>query len=396
MDSIGKKILSAPAIAIAVIVAIACVVVLSASRLTGAGGGFGADGKSPISSSSSRAWDMQKTFREIYDLNNDRVVFISTEQTVQMPQNPFFNDPFFRDFFGMPRGQQQPRTQKRTGLGTGFVLTDDGYICTNAHVVSRMDRTGNIIGPLERVKVKVGDTTYDAIVVGADGRTDIALLKINPKTKLNPVYLGDSDTVRVGDWAVAIGNPFGLDKTFTVGVISAVARKDVGMMGGSQTHIQTDASINPGNSGGPLININGEVIGINRMIYSNSGGSLGIGFAIPINQAKAVLEDLKKFKKVKRGYIGVHIAPLTDEHVKELGLKNTEGARVDAVLNGGPSAKAGMRVGDVILSVDGTKVNSPGALIEIVEKMPIGKTLKIEVWRERGTVTLYITIQERS
>lgn len=346
---------------------------------------FGESSQSPIRSSAeaAKAVEIQKAFRDIYDIYKDRVVFIATEQTVKIPQNPFFNDPFFREFFGGP--QQGPRTQRRTGLGTGFVLSDDGYICTNHHVVSGVDK----------VTVKINTKEYPAKIIGSDEKTDIALLKINPGEKLKPVYLGNSDDVRVGDWAIAIGNPFGLDKTFTVGVISATGRRDIDMMGGSQSHIQTDASINPGNSGGPLININGEVIGINRMIYSNSGGNLGIGFAIPMNTAKSVLEQLKTHKKIKRGYIGVQIVPLTEEYAGQIGLKSPQGALIGGLEDNGPAARAGAQVGDVVVKINDVAIKDYNMLADIVGKAPVGNTLKTTVWREGKALNLFITVGER-
>ncbi len=346
---------------------------------------FGLQDKSPLraDSSVSDAVKAQEAFKKVYELNKNSVVFISTEQTVKMQQNPFLNDPFFRDFFGPE--MKQPKTQKRTGLGTGFIISDDGYICTNYHVVAGV----------EKVKVKVDKTSYDATVIGYDERTDLALIKINARDKLTPVYFGNSDTVNVGDWAIAIGNPFGLDRTFTVGIISAVARRDLDLMGGSQTQIQTDASINPGNSGGPLLNIFGEVIGVNRMIYSQTGGNIGIGFAIPINTAKNVLEQLKKHKKIKRGFIGVQIVPLTEEYAAELGMKDNSGALVGQVTDGGPADKGGVTQGDVILSVNGNAIKNFSDLINEVENTPIGKTLKIEVWRNKTKVALFITVGER-
>ncbi|HNX59690.1 MAG TPA: PDZ domain-containing protein, partial [Spirochaetota bacterium] len=181
--------------------------------------------------------------------------------------------------------------------------------------------------------------------------------------------------------------------TFTVGVVSATGRKDVDM--GSQSHIQTDASINPGNSGGPLINIRGEVIGINRMIYSQSGGNMGIGFAIPINSAKTILEQLKTNKKIKRGYIGVQIAPLTEEYAKELGLKTSDGALVGAIQDDGPAQKAGVQEGDVIIKAGDKKITNYGDLIELVEATPIGKTIKITVWRKGSEANLFVTVKER-
>lgn len=347
---------------------------------------FGQAGDSPLkgSAENAKAWEIQKVFRKIAELYNDRVVFISTEQTVKIQPHPFFDDPFFNQFFGMPYGGR-PRTQKRRGLGSGFIISKDGYVCTNHHVIQNVDK----------VTVKVLDKVYDAEVVGSDERTDLALLKIKSKDKFSPVFIGDSDKVNVGDWAIAIGNPFGLDKTFTVGVVSAVARKDVDMMGGSQSHIQTDASINPGNSGGPLINIDGEVIGINRMIYSNSGGYMGIGFAIPINQAKIVLEQLKVHKKVRRGFIGVQIVPFTEEYAKEIGLPKNEGALVGAVVPGSPADKGGIQVGDVIQKINNTTIKEFSDLLGEVEKASINSTLKIQVWRDKTNVNLFVTVKER-
>ncbi len=340
---------------------------------------------SPLKNKSSRASEVQDRFREIYELYKERVVFISTEQTVKVQPNPFFDDPFFREFFRSPGQRQAPRTQKRTGLGTGFIVSSDGYICTNHHVIQGVDK----------VTVKIENKTYDASVVGSDEQTDIALIKIKSGTQLKASYLGNSDTVKVGDWAIAIGNPFGFDKSFTVGVVSATGRHDVDLMGTSMSLIQTDASINPGNSGGPLININGEVIGINRMIYSQSGGNIGIGFAIPINTAKSILEQLKVHKKIKRGYIGVQIVPLTEEYAKELGLKDNKGALVGAVVDNSPAAKGGLQVGDLIVRINETKIESYSDLLDIVGKTPIGKSLKIQVIRQKENINLFITVAER-
>ncbi|TAL36652.1 MAG: trypsin-like serine protease [Spirochaetes bacterium] len=346
---------------------------------------FGESSPSPLKgkSDNARAWDIQNAFREIYDLYKDRVVFISTEQTVKLPTHPFFSDPMFREFFGVPEPQQ--RFQKRTGLGSGFILSEDGYICTNHHVIAAVDK----------VTVKVGEKVYPAAIIGSDERTDIALLKISPGEPLKPVYLGNSDEVRVGDWAIAIGNPFGLDKTFTVGVISAASRRDVDMAGGSESHIQTDATINPGNSGGPLINIDGEVVGINRMIYSNSGGSIGIGFAIPINTAKAIFEQLKNFRKVVRGYIGVQVLPITREIAQELGLATTDGALVRALVEGGPAAQGGVQANDIITAINDTPVKGYGDLIDIVGKTPVGTALKLTVLRAGAAMNLYVTVAQR-
>ncbi len=333
----------------------------------------------------SAVYELQKTFHGIYELYKDSVVYISTEKTIKTRYyHPFFYDPFFRDFFG-PQGRskknKQPE-QKQKGLGTGFILSKDGYICTNHHVVNKMDS----------VTVMVNDKEYKARIIGSDELTDIALLKIDA-TNLKPVYLGDSDSVKVGDMTVAIGNPFGLDKTMTSGIISATGRREIDNIGNS--HIQTDASINPGNSGGPLINLDGEVIGVNRMIYSNSGGNLGIGFAIPINTAKNVLAQLKENGKVKRGYIGVQISPLTEEYAKELGLEKPEGALVGSVESGGPSDKAGIREGDVIIKLNDMEVTDFKDLLDIVSTSEIGKSIKVTVWRNKKSVNFWVTVAER-
>lgn len=329
-----------------------------------------------------KAWEIQTSFREIYKLYQDRVVFISTEQTVKQPQHPFFSDPFFRQFFGLPQSKKKRR--KKTGLGTGFVLSEDGYICTNNHVIAGVDK----------VTVRIGQKSYIAQVIGTDRLTDIALLKIKHGSSLNPVHLGDSDKVRVGDWAIAIGNPFGLDKTFTVGVISATSRRDLRVAGGFNSHIQTDASINPGNSGGPLINIQGEVIGINRMIYSRSGGSLGIGFAIPINTAKNILAQLKKYHKVKRGFIGIKVVPLTEEYMLKLGIKKKRGALVGGIVRNGPAHRAGLLPGDLILEIDGREINGYRELMSILSKAEIGKNITVTVLRKGKSIKISITVAE--
>lgn len=324
-------------------------------------------------------YELQQTFYEIYELYKDSVVFISTEKKVRI-QNPFYNDPFLRRFFSIP---ELPETQKQRGLGTGFIISSDGYICTNHHVIEGMDV----------VKVKINDKEYNAKIIGSDKFVDIALLKIDGANNLKPVFFGDSDKVKVGDWAIAIGNPFGLDRTFTVGVISAVARKDVDQLGNS--HIQTDASINPGNSGGPLINIDGEVIGVNRMIYSQTGGNLGIGFAIPINTAKAILEQLKKHGKVKRGYIGVQIAQITEDIAEEFQIKDKEGVIVIGIVRGGPADKAGIKMGDIILEANGKVLKTPDDLIKIVNELPIGKRIDLKIKRKNIIMDIFVIIAER-
>ncbi len=328
---------------------------------------------------------IQNTYHDIYNEYKDSVVFISTEKTVTMQRfNPFMDDPALRDFFNFP--DSQPQTRKARGLGTGFIISSDGYICTNHHVVQNVDT----------VTVTVSDKDYEAEIIGSDQLTDIALLKIKSKDrnfKFKPVYFGDSGKVKVGDLVVAIGNPFGLDRTFTTGVVSATGRNQLDSLG--NMHIQTDAAINQGNSGGPLINIDGEVIGVNRAIYSGSGGNVGIGFAIPVNIARDTLIQLKEFGKVKRGYIGVNIAPLTDDYAKQLGLDNNDGVLVGSVIKGSPAQKAGMKEGDVVLEIDNKPVKTFQELLQTVGSERIGKTIKVTLWRNKTKTNVWVTIKER-
>jgi serine protease Do len=358
----------------------------------GAQGAFGSDDKNPIAKMDevSNLLSTQKVLRAIHDTYDERVVFITTEQTVKIPDNPFMDDDFFGQFFNAPnqnRGSNgnQQRTQKRTGLGSGFFISEDGYICTNYHVVAGADK----------VLVRIKGKDYQAEVVGTDDRTDIALIKIKNAGKFKPVFLGNSDDVNVGDWAIAIGNPYALQNTFTVGFVSATGRKDPELLGGAQTFIQTDAPINPGNSGGPLINIKGEVVGMNTAIVSQSGGNVGIGLAVPINIVKNILDQLKVNKKIKRGYFGVQLVPLNDEFAKELGLPDHSGAIAGRIEKNSPAEKAGMKVRDVILKVDNKKIEDVNDLVEIAGNSPIGKTVEVVVWRDKAELTLFLTVKER-
>ncbi len=346
---------------------------LSVSCSTNRPSEFSGQQKSPLQDSpvTKEGWGIQNNFRGIYDLYKDRVVFISTERVASQGYVPFFDN--------------QAPGMRQSGLGTGFILSEDGYICTNHHVVKNVDR----------VVVRVSGKSYQADVVGSDERTDIALLKVNAKEPLKAVFLGNSDKVRVGDIVVAIGNPFGLDRTFTMGVVSATARRDVDFMGSSQSHIQTDASINPGNSGGPLINIDGEVIGINRMIYSKSGGSMGIGFAIPINTAKLVLEHLKIYKRVRRGFLGVQLMPVTPEIAARFNRRDMAGAVVVEVMPDSPAFRGGVRPGDIILRVGSRDVETYGDVIDEIGRMQVGSTTSIIVWRGSTRITVQVRIAER-
>jgi serine protease Do len=315
--------------------------------------------------------EMQGVFRKIYKLYEDRIVFISTEQTVRIPYHPLY------DFFNVPR------EQKRTGLGSGFIISEEGYICTNFHVVAP---EGVVV---DKITVIVEDRTYPAEVRGYDEHRDIAILKIEPKHKLKAAFFGNSDEVAVGDWAIAIGNPFGLSKSFTVGNISAVGRTNIDEDG--ESYIQTDAAINPGNSGGPLINIRGEVIGINRMIFSKSGGYQGIGFAIPINSVRDNFDALIRQKSFQKGFIGLMLRPLTQEVASFHRWREGYGAVVENVLPGGAAQEAGLMRGDIIIGVNGTKVKSVNVLIREIEKAGAGKRIELDVFRRGSKMKFYLT-----
>jgi serine protease Do len=292
-----------------------------------------------------------------------------------------FND-FWRRFFGgpAPRGPQRQRS-----LGSGFIIDGDGSILTNNHVVENAQK---IV-----VKLPGDEQDYEAKVIGRDPKTDIAVIKINAKTSLSTATLGDSDRLEVGEWVVAIGNPFGLDGSVTSGIVSAKGRHNI-TQGPYDNFIQTDASINPGNSGGPLINLKGEVIGINTAIFSRTGGNIGIGFAIPINLVKEVLPQLRGKGKVTRGFLGVLIQKVTPEIAESLGMDKGYGALVANVSKDGPADKAGVKVGDVIVEFDGKEVKESSDLPIIVARTTVEKRARMKVLRDKKEVTLTVTVGE--
>jgi serine protease Do len=312
------------------------------------------------------------------------VVFITVEKTVEtrgLPfNNPFewFGEEFLERFFRrqLPEGQppregQQPREFRQQGAGSGFIISPDGLILTNHHVV----------GDVDRVTVKLADgREFKAKTVGADPPSDIAVIKIEAQG-LPVLPLGNSDALEVGDWVIAAGSPFGLTQTITVGVVSAKGRSRLGITD-FEDFIQTDAAINPGNSGGPLINLHGEVIGVNTAIASRSGGYMGVGFAIPINMAKAVEQQLVSGGKVVRGYLGVRIQDLTRTLAESLNITSAEGVLVADVSSGSPAAKAGLRHGDVIMSLNGQTVQDPGQLRNIVAMTAPGTRITMQVLRD--------------
>jgi serine protease Do len=322
-----------------------------------------------------KAADLQDCFAEIYDLYYSRVVYISTEQVIKLPKLSFY------DTLGIQT------ENKRTGLGSGFIISEDGFVLTNLHIV-----TPHGI-PVDKIAVVVDNVAYKAEIRGYDSHLDIAVLKINSNKRFNPVYFGDSDSLRVGDWAIAIGNPFGFSQTFTVGTISATARKDVTF--DRETYIQTDTAINPGNSGGPLINIRGEVVGINRMIYSEDGGYIGIGFAIPINQVKAVIEKLKEGKSITRGYIGALMTPMIKEIARILDWKYDSGFLVQSVAPNGPADKAGIRNGDILFAMNGSEIHDANILLSIIENTQPGTKVEFSGWRYGQTLKFVVKIGEK-
>ncbi len=293
------------------------------------------------------------------------------------PFHEFFG-PFER-FFGPPRRMPY----KAKSLGSGFVIDPAGYILTNNHVVENADE---IV-----VRLPTGKE-FKAKVVGRDSKTDIALIEIHGASELTPVLLGNSDDLKVGQWVVAIGNPFGLENTVTAGIVSAIGRHI--NQGPYDNFIQTDAAINPGNSGGPLLNTRGEVVGINTAIFSRGGGNIGIGFAIPISLAREIIPQLKEKGHVTRGWLGVMIQKVTPEIAESLGLSEAKGALVADVVKEGPAEAAGIKQGDVIVEYDGKPVTDSAELPLLVARTPVGKTVKVKVVRGKETQTLSVKVQE--
>ena len=317
------------------------------------------------------------------------VVNISSTQEVKgsaFPGGPGGEEDPFHDFFGpFERFFGPPRHMpfKQKSLGSGFVIDPAGYILTNNHVVENADE---IV-----VKLPSG-REFKAKVVGRDAKTDIALIEIHGASDLVPVVLGDSDDLKVGQWVVAIGNPFGLENTVTAGIVSALGRHI--NQGPYDNFIQTDAAINPGNSGGPLLDTKGEVVGINTAIFSRSGGNIGIGFAIPIDLAKEIVPQLKAKGHVTRGWLGVMIQKVTPDIAETLGLSEPKGALVADVVKDGPAEAAGIKQGDVIVEYDGKAVNDSAELPLLVARTAIGKTVKVKAIRGKGTETFSVKIQE--
>ena len=333
----------------------------------------------------SHAKSAPDSFADLAEKLSPSVVNISTTTVIedksrQMPSfppgSPF--EEFFKQF-DQPGGKKR----KAQSLGSGFIIDETGYVITNNHVIDNAEKIMVIL---------YDDTSFEATVVGKDPKTDVALLKIDPKkTKLTAVKFGDSNNLRVGDWVMAIGNPFGFGGTVTAGIVSARGRN---LSGSYDDYIQTDASINRGNSGGPLFDMKGNVVGINTAIFSQSGGSVGIGFAVSSNLAKQVTDQLKQYGRTKRGWLGVLIQEITQEIADSLGMKSAKGALVSSATEGGPAEKAGVKTGDVILKFNDIEIESMKELPKVVAGTPVGKSVPLVILRNGKELTLNVVLGE--
>jgi serine protease Do len=325
------------------------------------------------------------SFADLTEQLQPAVVNIATRQRVEVPTNPFFGSPFRRN-----RTQQgQPQTREAQSLGSGFIISADGYVVTNNHVVSPDNRA-----TLEEITVTMPDgTEYEAELVGSDAASDLAVLKISRRQPFPFVQFGESDEVRAGDWVIAIGNPFGLGGTVTSGIVSAVLRNAGG--GAYNRYLQTDASINRGNSGGPLFDMRGNVIGVNNAIISPTGGSVGIGFAIPADVAAPIVRQLIDGVEIERGFLGVSIQPVNDDLADSLGLPHNRGEFVQTVQDDGAADRAGIKPGDVVTAIDGQDVTSEQTLSFLVANITPGTRIPIDLIRNGEEMRLMVTVGKR-
>jgi Do/DeqQ family serine protease len=334
------------------------------------------------------AESLQMGFVDVAQQVRPAVVHLGTIQRAKNRRGPNLpqgnDDPFFRDFFNQFFGSEGPDSRsefRRPGLGSGVIIDKRGLVLTNFHVVKGADE----------ILIRLSDKReYRGQILGTDPKTDLAVVKFQPDHELTVATLGNSDALRVGEWAIAIGNPFGLDQTVTVGVISATGRSDVGIAT-YENFIQTDASINPGNSGGPLVNLKGQVIGVNTAIVA---AGQGIGFAIPINMVKRVVDQLVDKGKVVRGWLGVALQPLSPDLAQSLGLEGTNGAVVGSTITGSPAAQAGLEQGDVIVAFDKTPVEDYRHVQRLVAEARVGKSVQLQIVRKKQKMDLTVTIAE--
>ena len=376
-------------------------IAVAAILLVAAGGGgyllrdrLGRSGAAPVPSSPqaaaalSIAEALQLGFVDVAQHVRPAVVHLGTIQRAKSRRGPNLpqgnDDPFFRDFFNQFFGSEGPDSRsefRRPGLGSGVIIDKRGLVLTNFHVVKGADE----------ILIRLSDKReYRGQILGTDPKTDLAVVKFHPDQEITVATLGNSDALRVGEWAIAIGNPFGLDQTVTVGVISATGRSDVGIAT-YENFIQTDASINPGNSGGPLVNLKGQVIGVNTAIVA---AGQGIGFAIPINMVKRVVEQLVDKGKVVRGWLGVALQPLSPDLAQSLGLAGTNGAVVGSTITGSPAAQAGLQQGDVIIAYDSTPVDDYRHVQRLVAETRVGKSVTLQIVRKKQKMDVAITIAE--
>jgi serine protease Do/serine protease DegQ len=331
---------------------------------------------------------LQLGFVDVAQHVRPAVVHLGTIQRAKSRRGPNLpqgnDDPFFRDFFNQFFGSEGPDSRsefRRPGLGSGVIIDKRGLVLTNFHVVKGADE----------ILIRLSDKReYRGQILGTDPKTDLAVVKFHPDQEITVASLGNSDALRVGEWAIAIGNPFGLDQTVTVGVISATGRSDVGIAT-YENFIQTDASINPGNSGGPLVNLKGQVIGINTAIVA---AGQGIGFAIPINMVKRVVDQLVDKGKVVRGWLGVALQPLSPDLAQSLGLAGTNGAVVGSTITGSPASQAGLQQGDVIIAYDSTPVDDYRHVQRLVAETRVGKSVTLQIVRKKQKMDVAVTIAE--
>jgi len=309
------------------------------------------------------------------------VVSIFTSKDIKAPQQPFFNDPLFRRFFGDGRGEE---SQRASGLGSGVIVSARGYILTNHHVVEAADEIEVALADGKRLRAKV---------IGTDQETDLAVLQAD-RTDLPSITFGEAENAKVGDVVLAIGNPFGVGQTVTMGIVSALGRSGL-QINTYENFIQTDAAINPGNSGGALTDAAGNLIGINTAIYSRTGGSLGIGFAIPVSTAKQVMEQIIATGSVTRGWIGVEAQEISPELAESFRLPSTSGALIAGVLKGSPADRAGVKPGDILISINTVPVTDPTAMLNIVANLIPGKAAALKLRRDQKDIDLQVEAGKR-
>ena len=341
---------------------------------------------SHLQAKAGKALPVGNSFRDAAKKALPSVVHIFTSQQVRSPSNPLLNDPLFRHFFGDDPGIDD---QRKSGLGSGVIVSADGYILTNHHVIEGADQ----------IEIALNNgRTLRAQPVGGDPETDLAVLKLDPGKQddgsFPAIVIGEMDNVVVGDVTLAIGNPFGVGQTVTMGIISALGRSHLGI-NTFENFIQTDAAINPGNSGGALVDAQGRLIGINTAIYSRSGGSLGIGFAIPVSTAANVMEQIIRTGSVTRGWIGIEAQEITEELAESFGLQSTDGALIAGVQRGSPADAGGVKPGDILVSVAGKKVKDPQAMLDLIAGQKPGETVPFSFWRRNKVVETTIRVGKR-